>query len=276
METATLHAMWSAVAPAWEEHAAYVDARGAELTERMLALADPRPGDDVLELACGAGGLGLAAAERVAPGGAVVISDVAGEMTAIAMARAAERGLTNVTAAVLDFEALDLPDDRVDVVLCREGLMFAGDPSRAAGEIARVLRPGGRAAVAVWGARERNPWLGVVFDAVAAELGRPVPPPGIPGPFSLGDADRLPAALTAGGLTDVAIEELDVPLRAPSFDAWWSRTAALAGPLASILAALSAPAKVAIREQVRERIAPYETSTGIEFPGLALVASARA
>src|ERR671933_74881 len=92
-----LHGMWNAVAPAWAEHAAYADARGAELGERMLELTDPRPGERVLELACGPGGLGLAAAARVAPDGEVVVSDVAPEMTAIAAARAGAQGLMNVT-----------------------------------------------------------------------------------------------------------------------------------------------------------------------------------
>jgi SAM-dependent methyltransferase len=67
------------------------------------------------------------------------------------------------------------------VVLCREGLMFAFDPAQAAAGIRRVLRPRGRVAVAVWGPRARNPWLGVVFDAVGAVLGAPVPRPGFRG-----------------------------------------------------------------------------------------------
>ena len=75
--------------------------------------------------------------------------------------------------------------------------------SRAAREIRRVLRPGGRVALAVWGPRDRNPWLGIIFDAVSAQLGRPVPPPGVPGPFSLADADGLAALLTGAGLADV-------------------------------------------------------------------------
>jgi SAM-dependent methyltransferase len=161
-------------------------------------------------------------------------------------------------------------------VLCREGLMFATDPARAVGEIQRVLRPGGRLALAVWDVRERNPWLGVVFDAVSAELDRPVPPPGIPGPFSLGDAERLSTLLSEAGLEGVDVSELAVPLRAGSFDEWWRRTSALAGPLAAILASQPEPVVDAIRERAREAAAAYETSAGIEFRGAALIASARA
>src|SRR5918992_2417998 len=106
-----LHGMWAAVAPAWAEHAAYADARGAEVTERMLALAQPAPGERVLELACGPGGTGLAAAARVAPNGEVVMSDVAAEMTAIASARAVALGVSNVSTRVLDLESIGEPGE---------------------------------------------------------------------------------------------------------------------------------------------------------------------
>jgi SAM-dependent methyltransferase len=277
MEMATrLHDLWAGVVPAWGEHAAYADARGAELADRLLGLTRPAPGERVLELACGAGGLGMAAAARVVPDGQVVISDVVAEMTAIAAARAGRLGLTNVRARVLDFEDIDEPDDSFDVVLCREGLMFAVDPARAMGEIRRVLRPDGRVGIAVWGARERNPWLGVVFDAVSAELDRPVPPPGIPGPFSLGDAERLGALLREATWADVEVSQLEVPLRAGSLDEWWGRTSALAGPLAAILASQPEPVLDAIRDRARAAATAYETDAGVEFPGAALIASARA
>src|SRR4249919_1726966 len=94
---------------------------------------------------------------------------VVAEMTSVASARAAARGLRNVIPRRLDLEEIDEPDASYDVVLCREGLMFASDPDRAAREIRRVLRPGGRAAIAVWGPRERNPWLGIVMTAVSEQ-----------------------------------------------------------------------------------------------------------
>ncbi len=272
---AHIHGMWASVAPSWGQHAAFVERRGAQVTERMLALTSPQPGERVLELACGAGGMGLAAAPLVAPGGDVVLSDVAAEMTAIAAARAADLGIDNVRTRELDLEDIAEPDARFDVVLCRDGLMFAVDPARAAGEIARVLAPGGRVAIAVWGPRVRNPWLGLVLDAVGEQLGRPIPPPGVPGPFALDDAGRLGDLLAAAGLADVIVDELPVPLRAPSFEDWWARTSALAGPLSNVLSSLPEPALVALEARVRAAVTPYETAEGLEFPGVALLASGR-
>ena len=271
---AQLHQMWSGVAGAWAAHLGYIDSRGAHVTERMLDLTRPRSGERVLELACGTGGPGLDAAPLVAPGGEVVISDFSSEMTAIAAGQASDRGLLNVSARVLDIEHIDEPDSSFDVVLCREGLMLVPDPAAAAREIRRILRPGGRTAITVWGPRERNPWLSVVFDAVSEQLGVPTPPPGIPHPFSLSDADQLGAVLAGAGLAYVQVGELSVPYHAASVDEWWERTAALAGPLAQRLAALPEDAARALKQRAAERIGAYRTPTGLEIPGVCLVATA--
>lgn len=270
-----LHGMWAQVAPAWREHAHYVDERGALATERMLKLADPRPGERVLELACGPGGLGLAAAPRVAPDGEVVFSDVVEEMTKTAAGRAKELGLTNISTCVIDIEQIDQPDGSYDVVLCREGLMFALDPSRAARGIHRVLRRDGRFVVATWGARARNPWLGILLDAASEQFGAPIPPPGIPGPFSLDDRDGIAQLFMDAGLADVAVEEFDVPTSAPSFEEWWTRTCALAGPLANMLAALPEEAAGELRERAREGVRPYQSGEALEFPAMTLITSGR-
>jgi enediyne biosynthesis protein CalE5 len=270
-----IHGMWSSVAPAWRDHADDVDARGAALAARMLELAAPGPGDRVLELACGPGGLGIAAARLVGDAGRVTLSDVSEEMVATARARAADAGVENVRLRRIDFEAIDEPDGAFDVVLCREGLMFAIDPARACGEAARVLRPGGRLAAAVWGPRERNPWLGALMDAVGAQLGETIPPPGVPGPFSLSAEGVLAGLLAGAGFADVRVEEVAVPLRAPSADAWWTRGVAMGGPVARRLASLPADRVAAARADALATVARYaDPDGGLAVPGVTLVAHA--
>ena len=165
---AQLHGMWGAVAGGWAEHAEFVDARGAAVTAataradaaaagRARARARLRPGRSRPR--------GRRARRRRTARSC--ISDVAPEMTAIARragrgARARERARPASSTSSRSTS----PTRSYDVVLCREGLMLVPDPARAAREIARVLRPGGRVALAVWGPREQNPWLGIVFDTV--------------------------------------------------------------------------------------------------------------
>lgn len=271
-----VHGMWAAVAPAWGEHADAIDARAAVVTARMLARTAPATGERVLELACGAGGTGLAAAQRVGPAGEVVVTDVVEGMARVAADRARALGLTCVSTRVRDLDDIDEPDASFDVVLCREGLMFAGDPSRAVGGIRRVLRPGGRMAVAVWGPRARNPWLGLVFDAVTAHVGAPVPPPGVPGPFSLDDADRLTRILRDAGLRDVGVEEVEVPLVTRSAEEWWARAVALAGPLALRLRAMAPDEREGLRARALAAAAPFSGPEAIAMPGVSLVAWGRA
>ena len=272
---AGMRSMWGMVAPGWDQNADFVDSRTAEMTEAMLSAAELKEGDRVLELACGPAGLGLAAAERVGPEGEAVLSDVAPEMTAIAAARARNRGLDNVSTVDLELEKIDQPDDAYDAVLCREGIMLVLDPRAAAREIRRVLKPGGRAAVSVWGPREQNPWLGAMLDAVGAQLGGNFPPPGMPGPFALDGREKLLAVLWDAEFVDFQVNEVETPWRGASFDQWWLVTSALAGPLAKVLEAQPPEAIEAIRSHAREALSEFETADGLEIPGLGLVGTAR-
>ena len=263
---AHLHGMWAAVAGSWAEHAEYVDARGAAVTERMLELTPPQPGERVLELACGPGGLGLAAAERVAPGGEVVLSDVAAEMTAIAAARAERSGSTNVSTRELDLERIDQPDGSYDVVLCREGLMLVPDPARAA-----ARDPAGPAARRTGRARGVGPARAQPVARGRARRGerpdrRAGPSARHPGPFSLEDADRLAGLLSGAGLSDVAVSELPTPLRAALVRGVVDGGRALAGPLAQRLR--RCPRTRAGDPRPRAGGGrPYETPAGWSSPG---------
>ena len=210
---------WANVAAAWEAHADEIDQRAVAVTERMIEMTEPGRGDRVLELASGPGGAGLAAAARVGPSCEVLISDVVPAMVDSARRRAAARGCTGVTTAVLDLEAIAEGDASFDVVLCREGLMFAIDPARAAREMHRVLRRHGRVAVAVWASPHENPWLGLLLDAIREVTGIVVPPPGAPGPFVLQDRQGLRRLFIDAGFSGITVVPVPVPLLAASFEA---------------------------------------------------------
>ena len=272
---ASLRAMWASAAPAWGEHAGYVDTRGAVVAQAMLDSAGLQRGEHVLELACGPGGVGIAAAEIVGPDGAVVLSDVAPEMTAIAAERANNAGLTNVTTREVDLERIDYPEAAFDAVLCREGLMLVPDPASAVGEARRILRPDGRAVFTVWGPRDRNPWLGLLFDAVTAQTGLPVPPPGIPGPFSLEAPGALGELLKGAGFHGTDLREISTPMRASSVDEWWSVVPSLAGPLARVLGSLPEEVSAAIRARVDAAMADFATPDGYELPGVSILGVGR-
>src|SRR4051794_7656593 len=243
----TVSEMWNSVAPAWERNAAFVDEHLSEATGALLDAAAVAEGASVLDVATGPGGAGLAAAERAGPSGRVLLADDASDMVAVAARRA--DGHAAVSAAVFDQSAIDAADATFDAVISRHGLMFAEEPAAAVREAARVLRPGGRYAAIVWDRREANPWLGLILDAVGAQFGVPFPPPGVAGPFALGDADRLATVLGEGGLEHVHVAALATPMPAASLDAWWERVPQLAGPLALALEAMEPDVRAAIRQR---------------------------
>jgi SAM-dependent methyltransferase len=267
--------MWNGVAANWEQEADFVDQHAAVATEAMLDAAGVGAGSEVLDLACGPGGAGLAAARRVGPSGQVVLADVAARMVEIAGKRS--QGLPQIATLVCDQLSIDAPDDSFDAVICRHGLMFVDDPGAAVAEAARVLRSDGRYAALTWGARAANPWLGLLLDAVGAQFGTTFPPPGVAGPFSLDDPELLAAALRAGGLHDVRVEQISLPMSLPSLDAWWEQVQRLAGPLALLLAGVDPEVREAIRQRAMASAESVVSSTseGVRFDGAALLASGR-
>jgi SAM-dependent methyltransferase len=265
--------MWDSVAPGWEANAAFVDEQLALATGALLDAAGVGEGDRVLDLAAGPGGAGLAAAPRVGSSGSVVLSDVAAEMVAAAARRASANA--RVSTVVFDQSAIDFPDASFDAVINRHGLMFVDEPIESVAEAVRVLRGGGRYAAMTWDRRERNPWLGLVLDAVSDQFGVPFPPPTVRGPFSLEDADVVTSVLREGGLQDVTVDAMSTPMHARSLEEWWERVPKLAGPLAIALEGMEADVRDAIGERARQlgSAAAVREGEGIVFSGSVLIGS---
>jgi ubiquinone/menaquinone biosynthesis C-methylase UbiE len=263
-----------AIAPTWERRRADVEAVMTPVREWMLRSLSPRAGDTVLELAAGVGDTGFDAAAFIGEKGRVISTDFSPAMVAAARRRSAERGLRNVEHRVIDAERIELEPDSVDAVLCRLGYMLMADPSIALAETRRVLRPGGRLALAVWGAMEQNPFFTVV--AISMTQHGHLPPPEPPGPpvFSMARAERTTALLEGAGFSTVRTEEVPVRFDVAGADEYLSVISDTAGPLGLALRGLSQTEREAVRTDVEDSLARFTTERGYELPGVALCAVA--
>jgi len=268
---------WEEAAAGWTRSGALIRSFSAPVSHWMLDAVAPQPGQRVLELAAGLGETGLLAAELVAPVGGVVISDQADAMLAGARERAAELGLANVEFQAINAEWIDLPVASVDIVLCRWGYMLMADPSAALGETRRVLRPGGRVALAVWDSIERNPWAAMPgLELRERRLATP-PAPGTPGPFALAGAERLRELLERAGFSEIRVETIDLHRTHPDFDEFWQTTLDLSRAFHDAVLERPQPEIDEIRAGVRARLAPYEAPDGrLDIPARTLVAAASA
>jgi SAM-dependent methyltransferase len=226
----------------------------------------------VLELAAGLGETGFLAAEMVAPVGGVITSDQADAMLDGARKRAGELNLTNVEFQVLNAEWIDLPVASVDSVLCRWAYMLMADPLTALRETRRVLRPEGHVALAVWDAVERNPWA-LLPATELRERGLAGPPaPGTPGPFALGEKQRVRDLLEDAGFDEVWVEPLDLVQRAPSFEEFWETTLDIARSFHDAVLARPASEIAEIHSSLAKRFEPYTAEDGsLEIPMRTLV-----
>ncbi|HWH12378.1 MAG TPA: methyltransferase domain-containing protein [Solirubrobacteraceae bacterium] len=268
---------WEAAAAGWARRADWFAGATLPISHWMVDAVGLQPGHRVLELAAGAGETGFLAAELIAPGGRLICSDQASGMLELARARAAGLGLTNVEFKVIDAEWIDLPLASLDAVLCRFGYMLMADPAAALRETRRVLAPGGRVALAVWDRPEANPWSLISRDALVGHGLRKPPDPGTPGPFVLGDPNRVGELLEEAGFTDVELDAIDIVQRDPDFETWWAghldmstlaRTAVEQGDPETVAAAKS---------EIRASLAPYTADDGtLEIPGRAILAAAAA
>jgi ubiquinone/menaquinone biosynthesis C-methylase UbiE len=235
---------------------------------RVLACASLAPGQRVLDVACGTGLIALAAAEAVGPLGEVVGADLSAQMVEALRQRARERGLANVHCVRMDAENLALPGASFDVALCALGLMFVPDPEQAVREMRRILRPGGRAVIAVWGERQRCGWS-TVFPIVAAEVASDV----CPLFFRLGRSDTL-ARVCADARFD-AIELHRVATTLEYFDADEACSAAfVGGPMALAWSRFDDSVRARVRERYVASIAAWRHGRGFRIPGEFVVVSA--
>ena len=268
---------WERSAAGWGNRADRIRDWGMPVSVTMVDALALQPGDRVLELAAGPGDTGFMAAELITPGGTLITSDGAEAMLAVARERAHAAGLKNVEFRRLELEWIDMEAASVDAILCRWGIMLIVDPAAAALEIRRVLRPGGRAAFAVWDEPELNPWA-TIPGRVMIELGHTEPPdPQAPGMFTLAAPGRLVELLQSAGFTDVTVAAVALERRYAQRADFVQETVEMSPMFSAVFAELDPGAQAEVIHRVTAAAEGFAASDGsMMLPGSSLVSVATA
>ncbi|MBL9009946.1 MAG: methyltransferase domain-containing protein [Alphaproteobacteria bacterium] len=253
----------------WDSAVANYEAQAAPFTgffaEAALAMLDLRPGQRLLDVATGTGAAALAAARK---GMSVTAIDFSHGM----IERVRAHGLPNIVARQMDGQALDLPGAAFDAAVSIFGVMLFADWRAGLSEMARVVRPGGAAAVAAW----RNPsgaatslLLSETCAALFPEMEQPIPWSGL---TALADPGRLSAAMIEAGFADPLVTEMThaFNLKVEILD-----DAGRLFAMIPVWRALDDAQKALVLEAIRDRAARERVGELLPIPSTALIAVAR-
>jgi SAM-dependent methyltransferase len=225
-----------------------------DIHQTVIERLDPKPGERLVDLACGTG----AAAERAAATGAEVVGvDIAPALIEQAKERAAERGL-DIDYRVGDAEALELADESIDLVASTCGVMFAPDHSAVARELARVTKPGGRIGLACW-----TPESGLAKLFGVMRPFQPTPPAGVGNQFDWGREDYVRDLL--GQDFELEFETGDSVLEADSGESVWQLFSTEYGPTKTLADSLDDEQREELHRAFVDLHEQSRTKGGIEF-----------
>jgi SAM-dependent methyltransferase len=263
---------WNAIAQGWHSSIPLMRAWFAPATDLMLDLAGIDTGNRVLDIAAGDCDQSMAAAKRVGPTGYVLAVDIADELLEIGAQSAREAGFQNIETRIMDGGDLDLPDASFDAVICRFALMYLPDPASALRGMKRVLKPGGRVAVVVYG-ENGSPEFSCARAAVRRHLRLPETKSDA---HSLGETALLRHTLEEGGLSKIEIHALDLPIHMASAEECVRYLQSSSPGLAELTLPLSPAERKQVWVEVQEALTVFEVAQGFEVMNHVIVAAGSA
>ncbi len=243
-----------------------------ELICQALAL---RPGQRVLDLACGTGNPALAIAARVRPGGTVIATDISPEMVAGARQYAERAGIAELDVRLMNAQEIDFPEASFDGVSCAQGLMFCPDPVATMAEVRRVLVPGGRFAVTAWDVPEKNPFFTTLFQTIGRFVPPPPPDPKARGMFGLAPAVEFERVVRAAGFEEFSVQSFAFEIAFESLEQHWQMFSDVAPPAKAAKSTLSPGELARLRDALNETLAPYVRGGELRLSATTLCATGR-
>jgi ubiquinone/menaquinone biosynthesis C-methylase UbiE len=238
---------WNKFSSGWQKWDKFVLDLLKPIGDQLLKEADLQSTDRLLDVSTGTGEPGLTAATKVEQ---VIATDVAEDMIEIARQNALSRKLTNFEVKVADAENLPFDDNSFDAVVCRLGVMFFGKPQAGVNEMARVLKPSGKLALAAWDEPAKNPWATTASSAVNKLLNLTPPLPDNPGLFRHSTVGILTEMMGAAGLTDVKQAAVTGVMVFDSPEHYWEFVTDVVAPVATPLSAATSD----MREQAKQAV----------------------
>jgi ubiquinone/menaquinone biosynthesis C-methylase UbiE len=265
---------WSESAPYWEKHCDVIRQMFAPVTEALIDDARIVPGHTVLDIASGPGEPALSVAPRVGTEGRVVGIDPIPGMVETARRAAAQQGVGNVRFEVAFADQLPFADDVFDAVISRFGVMFFPSPVDGVREMLRVLKPGGKMALAVWHLPENNPFFYTVARVIE-RFAEPLPrDPDAADAFRFAESGKLKDVLIQAGGVAVSERLLRFKIEAPvSPEIFWPLRCEISESLREKVGRFSAEQAAEAKRRAVEALREYSTERGMSFPGEVLIVS---
>ncbi|HJZ80523.1 MAG TPA: class I SAM-dependent methyltransferase [Pyrinomonadaceae bacterium] len=262
---------WSDAAPFWEKHAATIRTMFSAVTTALIEEAGIRKGQQVLDVAGGAGEPSLAIADLVGPNGSVSYTDLIAGMVSAAEAEARRRGIANVNFRRCPADSLPFADNSFDTVVSRLGIMFFPDPLLALREMRRVVRSGGKLSLVVWYKSEFNPFSYEVANVVSRLL--PAQTPSLThDAFRFAEPGKLAGLLKDAGATGIRERKLEFDIAAAiSPEEFWEMRSETSGTLRDKLKAASVETRRQLKAEVLEAIRKYFSGDQMKFPAQVLI-----